>query len=176
LPTDLPIAQRKRRASAGLYFVGVGLIGCALAIALTGYSQGTDAVRGLQRAEMPGRAEVTLAAGRTTVYLEGDGQIRCAMVDNAGNDVGLRAATGKVRYSFGGRRGRNGFDVDIMAPGTYVVTCTGDAMTIAVGGGIGAWLVVAIVGGLVPGMAGIGLCLFVFIARRRYARRSHQGS
>jgi hypothetical protein len=56
-----------------------------------------------------------------------------------------------------------------MAPGTFAIECTGTG-AIAVGGGIGAWIVVAIVGGMLPVLAGLGLAIPVFIKRRRQKR------
>ena len=167
----------RRRTAAGWYFVALGLVGCGLAIGLTGFFQMADSVRGLQRSTMPGTTEVALAAGRTTIYIENrvDGvehptaDLHCRMLDGSGKPFELRAATGKVTYSFGGYAGRNGWDVDIMAPGTYTIQCTGQG-AIAVGGGIGAWIVVAIVGGMLPILGGLGLAIPVFFKRRRQIR------
>ena len=173
-----PDPERLRRTAAGLYFVGIGLIGSAIAIALIGYSQMADSVRGLQRTKLPGRAEVTLAAGLTTVYVErrsiangvplevASADATCAMTDAGGKPMPLAPTKANVTYAFGDYAGRRVYDVSIAAPGIYYLDCTGAGM-LAVGGGIGAWFVVAIVGGLVPGLAGFVLCLIVFLKRRR---------
>jgi hypothetical protein len=173
-----PDPDRVRRTAAGLYFVGLGLIGSAIAIALMGYSQMADSVSGLQRTKLPGRAEVTLAAGLTTVYVEHRSVVNgvpvevptaaatCTMTDAQGKPMALAPTKGNVTHSFGGHAGHRIYDVSIAAPGVYYLDCTG-AGVLAVGGGLGAWLVVAIVGGLVPGVAGIVLCVIVFLKRRR---------
>jgi hypothetical protein len=175
-PTE-PSRDLRRRTAAGWYFVALGLIGCGLAIGMTGFFQMADSVRGLQRSTMPGKTEVTLAAGRTTIYVETrvDGvehvadNLQCRMLDGSGKPIELRTANGKVSYSFGGYAGRNAWDVDIMAPGTFAIECSGKG-AIAVGGGIGAWIVVALVGGLVPVLGGLGLAIPVFFKRRRQKR------
>ena len=175
-----PDPERMRRTAAGLYFVGLGLIGSALAIALIGYSQMSDSVRGLQRTKLPGRAEVTLAAGLTTVYVEhrslangapvevATADATCTMTDAQGKPMSLAPTKGNVTHAFGDYAGRRIYDVSIAAPGIYYLDCTGTGV-LAVGGGLGAWLVVAIVGGLVPGLAGVILCIVVYLKRRRQA-------
>lgn len=175
-----------RRTAAGFYFVGIGLVGSALAIVLMGFSQMTDSVSGLQRAVMPGRTEVTLAAGRTTIYLEHRSvvngvpyelkpdRILCTFADAQRKPLELNQVMGRTKYSYGDYAGRSVFDVSIPAPGTYTIECTGSGV-IAVGGGVGTWIVVAVVGGLVPGLGGLALCLVVFLKRRRQARAGVPG-
>jgi hypothetical protein len=62
-----------------------------------------------------------------------------------------------------------------MAPGSYTLTCDGSQrFMVAVGGGTGAWLVVAIAGALFPGTAGILVVLITTIKRRRWRKRQEQ--
>jgi hypothetical protein len=180
-PTEPSARSRSRdlrnRTAAGWYFVAMGLIGCGLAIALTGYFQMADSVRGLQRSTMPGTTEVALAAGRTTIYVETrvDGieqrseNLDCRFLDGSGKPLELRPAKHDVSYSFGGYAGKKAWDVDIMAPGTFTIECSGKG-AIAVGGGIGAWIIVALVGGLLPTLGGLGIAIPVFFKRRRQIR------
>jgi hypothetical protein len=125
-------------------------------------------VRGLQRSLLPGRAEVTLAAGRSTVYVEhrsvvdgkpieiADANATCTLTDAQGTELPMLSAAGRTRYAFGDYAGRRIADVAIPAPGTFTLACTGTGV-VAIGGGLGAWFVVALVGGLLPGLAGLAL-------------------
>jgi hypothetical protein len=178
----------RRPTSRGWYLVAVGLIGCALAIALTGYFQMADSVRGLQRVEMPGRTNITLAAGLTTVYFESrsevngqvyeleDAEVACRLADGRGEAVALEPVTARIRYTFASYRGRAIYHAQIPAPGDYTLDCKDtDAIpryVLAIGGGIGAWIVVAVVGGVIPGLGGIAVALVVFLRRRRQLRSS----
>jgi hypothetical protein len=168
--------------SAGWYGVVFGLFGTAIAIALTGFNQSNETVTGMQRRLMPGKHEIALAAGRTTLYFEErseiDGRVieappslelHCTMTDEAGRQARIETPASDLRYEVERYRGHSALDVQINAPGTYALACQGPTpFVLALGGGIGAWRVVAIVGGIVPAIAGLLLAALVTIKRRRW--------
>jgi len=178
--------ERNRPISAGWYGVSFGLLAIAVSIALTGFNQMKEAVGGMQRRVMPGTAEIVLAPGQATFYYETrstvDGtvfddetplQFHCALHDQTGHDVALKKPVSRVTYDVAAYRGHNVFDVMVPAPGTYSLTCDARrSFVLALGGGIGAWLVVAIVGGLIPGFACIFVAVFVTVKRRRWRTRN----
>ncbi|MBA2541912.1 MAG: hypothetical protein H0V17_19865 [Deltaproteobacteria bacterium] len=171
-----------RPTSAGWYLVAFGLIGSALAISLTGFNQMREVVETMQRRVMPGVHEVALAGGKAALYYEPESELKehsystpadlkftCTLRDQRGKTLKLEAPTGKIEYASGPYVGRKVFDVDVVAPGTYNLACTADQpFVLALGGGLGAWMVVAIVGGLVPGLAGLIVIAFVTIKRRQW--------
>lgn len=175
-----------RRTARSWYLLGVGLIITAITAAATGFYQMSAAVDGLHRQLMPGKLEVTLAAGRSMIYFEHhsrfDGATHdtpapvtgtCRMTDAQGQEVAFASSAAQVSYAFGGYAGRKAYDVDIRAPGVYTLTCDGPVpFVVAVGGGLGAWIVVAVVGGLVTGLPGLAVLIVVFVKRRRQARRA----
>jgi hypothetical protein len=179
------VALEDRPTSAGWYLVAFGLIGTALAIAWTGFNQMVEVVATMQRVEMPGTHEIVLAGGKTTIYYEHESKLRdrhysspkdlafsCALRDQTGKPLALRPSAGKTTYSAAEYAGRNVFDVDIAVPGAYVLTCDGkEPYVVSAAGGIGAWIVVAIVGLLLPGLAGVFVIVFVTIKRRRWHAR-----
>lgn len=182
------MALVNRPTSAGWYLVSFGLIGTAIAIALTGWNQMVEVVSTMQRKPMPGTHEIAIAGGMTTLYYEHRSRIgdreyaappdltfACAVRDQTGKPLPLRHSAGSTTYDAGGFAGRNVFDVDINVPGAYVIACDGDPAkpyVVAVGGGIGAWLVVAIVGASLPGLAGILVIVIVALKRRRWFARN----
>lgn len=175
-----------RPTSAGWYLVAFGLIGSALAISLTGFNQMREVVDTMQRRVMPGVHEVALAGGKASLYYEHRSEIKdttyetpqdltftCSLRDQRGKTLKLEPITGKVTYSVGPYSGRKVWDVDVMAPGSYNLACDAERpFVLSLGGGIGAWLVVAIVGGLVPGLAGLIVIAFVTIKRRRWFKQN----
>ncbi len=175
-----------RPTSAGWYLVAFGLIGSALAIALTGYNQMTEVVATMQRRVMPGVHEVALAGGQASLYYEHVSEVAnkpyeaprdltfsCTVRDLRGKALKLDGVTAKVTYSLGAYAGRKVYDVDVSTPGTYTLACeSSQPFVLALGGGMGAWLVVAIVGGLIPGTAGLIVIAIVTIKRRRWFARN----
>jgi len=184
--SDIP----DRPVSPGWYGVAFGLVGIAIAIALTGWNQMREVVETLQRKPMPGSHEVALAGGRATIYYEPsstfdnvdyatppDMAFTCTLKTLSGKPHPLVAPLAKASYSAGPYEGRAMFDVEVTAPGEYTLTCAGpQRFVVAVGGGIGAWRIVAIAGALVPGTAGLIVVALVTIRRRRwYARKREAG-
>lgn len=184
-----PATQVDRPTSAGWYGVVFGLFGTAIAIALTGFNQSNETIEGMQRRLMPGTVEIALAAGQTTLYFEDrsifEGQrvdvdkpvdVRCVMRDQNGKPAPMTKPTANASYSIPNYRGHNVLDVQIPTPGTYTLSCEGTQnYVLALGAGIGAWIVVAIVGGLVPGLAGLAIAVLVTVKRYRWRRRQRAG-
>jgi hypothetical protein len=167
----------------GWYLVAFGLIGTALAIAITGFMQKGTAINGLQRVVIPGRAQLTLASGRSTIYVEtrsiAGGHVfpdapevpfQCSLSDINDAPVKLDPPHGSTSYDYGDYAGRAAFDIEVPNPGYYTLGCTADRqLVIAVGGGLTASVLVAIIGGAIPGLTGVVLFLVVFVKRRRMA-------
>lgn len=185
-----PTAAARGPTSKGWYLVGAGLVASALAIALTGFYQMTDSVRGLQRLAMPGQGQVTLAPGRTTLYYEHRSTLRgtaysapaqmsitCRVTDAQERPQELAVSASSVQYAFGDFAGKSAFDLQLAGSGTYTVRCEAEQpFVLAIGGGVGAWIVVAVVGGLVPGLGGVLVCVLVWVRRRRHrSTRAKQG-
>lgn len=174
--------DQDRPTSRGWYLVSFGLIGTAIAVSLTGWSQMREVVSSLQRHPMPGSAEVALADGRAILYYEHESRFdnrdyatppdlafHCTVTNLQGKPLALRPVTVESSYAAGPYVGRNVFDLDIVAPGSYTLTCDGpQPFVVAVGGGIGAWKLVSIVGGIVPGLPGLIVAVIVTIKRRRW--------
>jgi len=181
---------KNRLTSAGWYGVSFGLLGIAVSIALTGFNQMKEAVGGMQRRVMPGDADIVLAPGKATFYYETRStfegadfdddtplQFQCKLHDQLGHEVRLDKPVGRVTYDIAAYKGHNVFDVMVPAPGTYRLSCTAPRkFVLALGGGIGAWLVVAIVGGLLPGLGAIFVAVFVTLKRRRWRARQRAGA
>lgn len=162
-----------------------GLIGTAIAIGLTGWNQMREVVSTLQRHPMPGSAEVALAGGRATIYYEStstfdnkdyatpkDLAFSCTLKNLNGKPHPMQPASGTVTYKADGIEGKNVYDVEVTAPGSYTLTCEGpQPFVVAVGGGIGAWFIVAIAGASMPGVAGLLVVLIVTLKRRRWFKR-----
>jgi hypothetical protein len=137
----------------------------------------------MRRVVMPGKVQIVLPAGRTTLYGERrsivDGKVyrteelgyRCRALDPAGREVPL-ATSPSVSYEVGGYEGSADIDLDIPAAGTYVVECEGPSpFVIAIGQGIGTWIVLRIAG-TVPVGLGVLAFLIVWIRRIRQQRRA----
>lgn len=175
------------------YLVAGGLVMVAVAVGATGVMQASSTVEEMPRVVMPGRSEVVLPAGTTTLYLETESRVggtayvvpgegvgfACAVRSEAGSTMPVTQPMSKVSYTIGGFSGRNAFDVEIASAGTYILTCDAPEGTsqfvIAIGRGIGTWIVVGIVGGLVPFSAAVVLALVVFFRRRRQLRAGAAG-
>lgn len=173
-----------RATSRVWYLVAAGLLMIGVAIAATGISQSIATVEEMYRVVMPGRAEIVLPPGGTTLYAEsrsvvdgkayevdGELEFRCGITDAGGKAIPLERASSKVTYSIGGYQGRNVFDIDVAVAGTYVLSCEAPrSFTLAVGRGVGTWIVVAIVGGLVPAALAVLVFVIVLIKRSRHQR------
>lgn len=196
-PPSKPVVIAPGRPAAGTpgpvkmtprawYLVAGGLFMVAVAIAGTGVSQFMSTVEGMHRVAMPGREMIILPAGRSTLYVEhrsvvgGEARavaeamsFRCGLKDPSGAPLELQAPVSKVTYSLGGYAGRNAFDVQVPMAGEYVLECQAQGegrFAMAIGQGVGTWIVVGLVGGLVPGMLAVLVFLIVLLKRRKQAR------
>jgi hypothetical protein len=166
------------------YLVAAGLMISAATMAILAYGQMTGRVEGMQRVAMPGRAEITMPAGTSTLYVErtsrlggktydvtGELEPRCAIDERQGRKVTLTTPKANVMYAISGFAGKNTWDLDVMAPGSYTLVCeAGQPFVIAIGQGIGAWIVVAAVG-VVPFLIGAVIIAIVFFKRRGQKKR-----
>lgn len=148
------------------YLFGGFLIAFAFAVAGLAITTATSTMEGMQRVAMPGKAAVTLPAGPSTLYAEGDGKLdlRCRI-----EGLELKQPHSTVRYSLAGYHGHNAFDVEVGSGGRYELECSAERpLVIAIGSGVGAWIVIAVLG-VIPLLGGIALLLVTFLRRRRAA-------
>ena len=169
------------------YILAAGLLASGIAIAMTAFGQFRSTIEEMPRVVVPGRSEIVLPPGDTTLYAESrsivggktyvlDGSIdfRCGIASASGTPVPIEKPTSQVSYGMGGYEGRNVFDVHVAAGGTYVIECEGDAQkpfVLAIGRGVGTWIVVGLVGGLVPALGAVLVFVIVLVKRSRQKRR-----
>jgi hypothetical protein len=144
-----------------------------------------DAVDGLDRVPVPGRAVLDLGTGRHAIYYEGPGgenarnpPLRVALRPVAGGaTVPIGGYSGSVKYSISGHAGRSLAGFGISKPGRYRLTVVAPSGAppdahLAVGRGLGGRLVRAFVGAIaifIAGMALGGTLIGVTAARRSRA-------
>jgi hypothetical protein len=167
-----------RRTSGAWYLIGVGLMISAATMAGIAYGSMKDGIEGMQRVVMPGRAEITVPAGTSTLYVEEHSvvggktyevsdafQFRCD-IDEKQRKVSMTKPMSTVSYSIGDFAGHNAIDVDVVQAGGYMLACQAEKpFVIAVGRGIGKAIVVAIIG-IGPFLVGLAIVVFVFFKRR----------
>lgn len=177
-----------RMTSKNWYFVAGVLVLAGIAIAVVGFGRLVSKVEGLQRVGMPGKAEIVLPAGETTLYAEQrsivDGktyetaegvEFRCGVRDPAGKEIALERPSSTVSYGFASYAGRNTFDLRVETAGTYVLLCDAPSQfAMAIGSGVGTLIVIAVVGGLVPVLLGVLTFFIVLVKRRRQKRAAHR--
>lgn len=165
------------------YLVAAGLFVSAIGVAAIGVTQWFSAVEGMQRFEMPGKVQIMLPMGTTTLYGESqsivDGKafasaselsFKCQVTGPAGVTATIDKPSSKVTYSAAGFSGQNAFDIHTDTAGPHTLECESPSPFVAaIGTGIGTWLVVALVGGLVP--AGIGVLVFVLVLLKRSSQK-----
>jgi hypothetical protein len=165
------------RSRLGYLFRGF-LVGFACLVAGIARSTSAAAMDGMPRAAMPGRAELLVPAGQSTLYVEHHSHlddreyeapdelvVHCEARGMAG--VVLTPAATPARYDQGGYAGRAAFDLTASAGGRVAVECDGaQPYVIAVGQGIGAWRVIALLA-ILPAAIGVGLLAVTFVRRRR---------
>ena len=159
------------------YLFGIALLVIAGFVAGIAITVSISTMEGMQRVAMPGRADVMLPAGPSTLYVETRSKIGGTIIDTPGDfnlrceipGVELHKPTSNVRYSMAGYTGHNAFDVTIDRGGKYALSCESDGgqpFAIAIGAGVGAWIVIAVIA-VVPFLGGIALLVVTFIRRRR---------
>ena len=164
------------------YLVGAGLIVSAATMVIIAFSSMIDRIEGMQRIVMPGKAEITLPAGRSTLYLE-----RRTILDGARESTALPSqckvldppsativgSSTSVEYAIGSYEGRSAFDVEVADAGKVTIECTGQQagapFYFAVGRGVGSAIVVGVIG-IFPFLVGLVVTLVVFFKRRRQLR------
>jgi hypothetical protein len=163
------------------YLVGAGLVTSAVALVLVAFGQYLKTVELMQRVVMPGRAEIVLPAGPSTLYAESrsvfdgtpydppaDLTFQCGL-----EPVGKAQFTrSKLDSSYATDRyaGAAAFDVRLTEAGTYTLVCEApQKFVMAIGRGVGAWTVIALVA-LVPLLGGVVTIALVFFKRRRQRR------
>lgn len=174
-----------RMTSKVWYGVAAGMILPGLSLAVTALMLMSSTIKDMHRVVMPGKAELMLPAGRTTLYAERrsivDGKaysqseghsFRCGVTDATGRDMGLTSPSSNVSYSIGDHAGQSAFELNLGEPGTYVLACEAPGpFVIAIGQGAGAWIVVAALGGFMA-FGGMILFLVVLLMRRGQKRRA----
>jgi hypothetical protein len=165
------------------YLFGAALVVIAIAVAGIAMSSAYSTMEGMQRVVMPGDADITLPAGPSTLYVETTSKIGDRVIESDGNwnfrckvsgGVDLHKPGSDVRYSFAGYTGHNAFDVDAPTGGKFTLSCESegkDAFVIAIGAGVGAWIVIGVLA-VVPLLGGIALLLVTFLRRRSAAKRT----
>lgn len=150
------------------YLFGGFLIAFACAVAGLALTSAMSTMKGMQRVPMPGRAEISLPAGPSTLYVEGKvGRFECSAPG-----LLLEKPTSRVSYSLGGYSGHNAFDVQVGSGGKFELTCSGGApFTIAVGAGVGAWIVITVLA-VIPFLGGLALVIVTAIRRARARRQA----
>lgn len=171
--------------SKKLYWVAAALVVVGIGIAVDGCRDLLSQIDGMRRVVMPGKAEIALPAGDTTLYSEQrsivngkvyelakDFQFRCGAADATGAPIALEHPTSSVRYAFGDHAGHNAFDLHVATAGTYVLQCEApNEFVIAIGSGVGTRIVVmTVVGGLVPTLLGVLTFVLVLVFRRKQQR------
>jgi hypothetical protein len=150
------------------YLFGGFLIAFACAVAGLAVTTAMSTMKGMQRVPMPGRADISLPAGPSTLYVEGDASnVECTAVG-----LVLEKPKGQVSYSLAGYHGRNAFDVQVTSGNRYELACTGSGpFVIAVGAGVGAWIVITALA-VIPFLAGLALVIVTAIRRARARRQA----
>ncbi len=171
-----------KKTAGGWYLVGAGLIVSAIAMSIVAFSSMLNGIEGMQRVAMPGRAQIHLPPGTSVLYAEQrsvidgkrievahDFKYRCG-IDEKERKVEFRKAGSTVTYSIGDYAGAAAWDVDVVTDGDYPLVCESEQpFVMAIGRGVGSWIVVAVMG-LVPFLAGGVVILIVFLKRRRQSR------
>lgn len=165
------------------YGLAPALVAAGFANLVLGLVWMSSDVEAMQRAVMPGSAEIALPAGDTTLYLErtsflngevdeatGSVQVRCGVTDPAGAAVSIERPMASVSYTTGRHAGVNMFDLHVPTAGTYRLTCEAPSrVVLAVGRGVGTRIVVAVLG-MFLGL-GLGVAAFAVVLVRRMNQR-----
>jgi len=174
-----------RMTSKVWYWVAAGLFLVGTSVVIMAAQMLQSAARNMPRVVMPGKAELVLPVGRSTLYVESNSLVdgkayradtairyRCSLSDETGKAVPLETSTVKSTYAGGDYAGESAFEVRIATAGTYTLACesSADPFVIAVGGGVDAWIWVAGFGGGVPNGIAALVFLVVFFKRRRQKR------
>jgi hypothetical protein len=157
-----------------LVALGCGVFGLLMAgmLMLRLYQQ----VNRFPRFAVPGETTVELEAGEYVLYAEPlPGAVitnistSCGGLDSAQKKVELSTPTARTQYSFGAHHGFSLFTASVATSGKTRFQCQGDdKFQLAIGRGLGAGIVIAILSCL----GGIGAALYFFIKTLRRRQRT----
>lgn len=165
------------------YLFGIALVGFAILVATIAYTVSISTMKDMQRVAMPGQAQILLPSGRSTLYIETRSKVGDTPIDSGPGDFQVQCSAGglalahprsHVSYAMAGYKGHNAYDVDVDGGGAYTLVCHSDGnrpFAIAIGAGVGAWIVIAVLA-VIPLLAGLALLLVTLLRRRARARSS----
>jgi len=166
------------------YLAALVPLAIGVAAALVSISRVTENIATMQRMVAPGERSFVLNAGSYVVFGETDSivndtayhneqlSVSCSLAREDGTKVALERPTAKTTYSLGGYAGSGIFEFALASPATVKLSCTTEAgkAVLAIGGGVGAAIVVGLISGLFGFFGAGGVFLVVFIKRRRWLR------
>jgi len=145
-----------------------------------------DGIEQMPRVIVPGERTLALTAGdyiiygETTSSVEGVSyvsesfSVECKLTAPDGSAATLERPTGHTTYTIGGYEGRSLFETTLGKDGTYTLACSGDKRAVlAFGHGIGATILVIVLGA-VGGFLGPGAVFLIVFLRRRRSRDNRQ--
>lgn len=149
-------------------------------VAWLGFSRLVDSIDSMQRLVAPGERDLVLDAGDYIVFGESESvvdgvayandrwSVRCSMALD-GAPLELRTVTGRTTYSFGNHAGRAIFELTMPRSGTAHLACETDQgkAVIAVGTGIGASIVIGVIGLVFGVLLAGGVFTIIFVKRRK---------
>jgi len=131
------------------------------------------AVADMPRIEASGTHVVELPAGDLIVFGEtteatANASLRCVATDAAGAPLTLSSPDSRTSYDLGGYHGRSVFAMTVRASGAVTFACETDAdVKLAIGSGMGARIVVAVVVAMLGGITASIVFFVTFMRRRR---------
>lgn len=156
----------KKKLPGAWYLVGLGMIISAVTMGVVAWGSMRNGIEGMTRIAAPGKAKVTLPAGISVLFVEGDAKTTCTVNETEGRKWKIAPAPGTIAYDAGGYAGRDTWHIDVPESGDYEIACESDKpVKIAVGRGIGAGKVVVWISA-VPALIGLLAMLFVWWRRR----------
>lgn len=171
--------------SRAWYLTALVPLAIGITIAVVSFSRLIDNVESMQRLVAPGERTFVLNAGEYVVFGESESTVdgtvyrndsfavNCALTTEGGTQIPLSRPTGKTRYALGGYSGTGLFEFALPSAQTVKLACTSEdgKVVLAIGGGIGAAIVVAVVCGLFGLFSAGGVFLLVFLKRRKFLAR-----
>ncbi len=171
--------------SRAWYLTALVPLAIGITIAVVSFSRLLDNLQSMQRMVAPGERTFVLNAGQYIIYGETtstvDGvayhntgfSLNCRLTAEDGTTIPLERPTGKITYAMGGHEGTGMFEFDLAGSSNVKLSCETDGgkAVVAIGGGIGAAIVVAIVCGLFGVLGGVAVLLVVYFVRRKVLAR-----
>lgn len=165
------------RVHGAFYALTAVPIVIGIVVAVVSILRMVDDIEAMPRLVIPGERDVELEAGEYIVYgetksvVDGRGisvtsfQATCRLTGPDGADVAMETRSSTSSYALGSYKGESMFEVDVPAAGTYHLACDGDTGVIALGGGIGKTILIALGAGFVG--IGLGIAVFFLVRGRR---------